>query len=81
MKEIGIFNGDIAVVRQKSDASNGEVVVAIVNGEATLKRFYKKDDTIVLHAENPAYQDIIIAAPQSVYIAGKLVGVIRKCGA
>jgi repressor LexA len=79
MREIGVFDGDIAVVRQKPAASNGEVIVAIVDGEATLKRFFKRDDTIVLHAENPAYEDIIVAAPQSVYIAGKLVGVIRKC--
>ena len=79
MREIGVFDGDIAVVRQKSSASNGEVVVAIVDGEATLKRFFKRDDTIVLHAENPAFEDIVVAAPQSVYIAGKLVGVIRRC--
>jgi repressor LexA len=78
MREIGVFDGDIAVVRQKSGASNGEVVVAIVDGEATLKRFFKRDDKIVLHAENPAFEDIVVAAPQSVFIAGKLVGVIRK---
>jgi len=51
----------------------------VIEGEATLKRFFKRDDAIVLHAENPAYEDIVIAAPQSVYIAGKLVGVIRRC--
>jgi repressor LexA len=81
MKDMGVFDGDIAVVRQHPSASNGEVVVAIIEGEATLKRFFKRDDAIVLHAENPAYEDIIIAAPRSVFIAGKLVGVIRKCGA
>jgi repressor LexA len=79
MKDMGVFDGDIAVVRQNPSASNGEVVVAVIEGEATLKRFFKRDDTIVLHAENPVYEDIVIAAPQSVYIAGKLVGVIRRC--
>ena len=79
MKDMGVFDGDIAVVRQNPSASNGEVVVAVIEGEATLKRFFKRDDAIVLHAENPAYEDIVIAAPQSVYIAGKLVGVIRRC--
>jgi repressor LexA len=81
MKEMGVFDGDIAVMRQKPTASNGEVIVAVIEGEATLKRFFKKDDAIVLHAENSAYEDIVIKAPQSVYIAGKLVGVIRKCAA
>ncbi|MBN2036255.1 MAG: transcriptional repressor LexA [Chitinispirillaceae bacterium] len=79
MTGAGIFNGDIAVVRQKPTAEHGEVVVAVIGGEATLKRFFKKEDAIVLHAENQAYDDIVITAPQSVYIAGKLVGVIRKC--
>jgi repressor LexA len=79
MKEMGVFDGDIAVVRQKSSASNGEVVVAVIEGEATLKRFFKRDDAIVLHPENQAYEDIVITAPQSVYIAGRLVGVIRRC--
>jgi repressor LexA len=81
MKDAGVFDGDIAVVRQKPSASNGEVVVAVIEGEATLKRFFKRDESIVLHAENPAYEDIVITAPQSVFIAGKLVGVIRKCAA
>ncbi len=81
MKDMGVFDGDIAVVRQNPSASNGEVVVAVIEGEATLKRFFKRDDAIVLHAENPAYEDIVIAAPRSVYIAGKLVGVIRRCAA
>lgn len=79
MKDAGVFDGDIAVVRQKPTADNGEVVVAVIEGEATLKRFFKKEEAIVLHAENEAYDDIVITAPQSVYIAGKLVGVIRKC--
>jgi len=78
MKEIGIFNNDIAVVRKKSTADNGEVVVAIVNDEATLKRFIKKSDHIVLRAENPSFKDIIVGDGEEVQIAGKLVGVIRK---
>jgi repressor LexA len=57
------------------------VVVAVIEGEATLKRFFKREEAIVLHAENEAYDDIVITAPQSVYIAGKLVGVIRRCAA
>lgn len=78
MQDIGVFDGDIAVVKQQQSAVNGEVVVAIVDGEATLKRFFKKNDKIVLHAENPNFSDIVVTSPQDVYIAGRLVGIIRK---
>jgi repressor LexA len=78
MQDIGVFDGDIAVVRQQQSASNGEVVVAIVDGEATLKRFFKKNDSIVLHAENPNFRDIVVTSPKNVLIAGRLVGMIRK---
>ena len=78
MQDIGVFDGDIAVVKQQPSATNGEVVVAIVDGEATLKRFFKKNDKIVLHAENPGFNDIVVTSPKNVYIAGRLVGVIRK---
>ena len=78
MQDIGVFDGDIAVVKQQRSAVNGEVVVAIVEGEATLKRFFKKSDSIVLHAENSAFKDIVVTSPKNVFIAGRLVGVIRK---
>ncbi len=78
MQDIGVFDGDIAVVKQQPAAANGEVVVAIVDGEATLKRFFKKSDKIVLHAENPNFSDIVVTSPKNVFIAGRLVGVIRK---
>jgi repressor LexA len=78
MQDIGVFDGDIAVVKQQQNAANGEVVVAIVDGEATLKRFFKKSDKIVLHAENPNFSDIVVTSPKNVFIAGRLVGVIRK---
>ena len=78
MQDIGVCDGDIAVVKQQQSAVNGEVVVAVVDGEATLKRFFKKNDKIVLHAENPNFSDIVVTAPQDVYIAGRLVGIIRK---
>jgi repressor LexA len=78
MQDIGVFDGDIAVVKQQQAARDGEVVVAIVDGEATLKRFFKKDDKIVLHAENQSFSDIVVTSPKNVYIAGRLVGVIRK---
>jgi repressor LexA len=75
---IGILNGDIVVIRRKSTAENGEVVVVIIDGDATLKRFVREKDRVYLRAENPAYSDIELFSSNSIQIAGKLVGVIRK---
>ncbi len=78
MNGMGILNGDIVVVRKKSTAEHGEVVVVIIDGDATLKRFIKDGNRILLRAENPAYSDIVLSSSSSIQIAGKLVGVIRK---
>lgn len=78
MNGMGILNGDIVVVRKKSTAEHGEVVVVIIDGDATLKRFIKEGSKILLRAENPAYSDIVLSSASSIQIAGKLVGVIRK---
>jgi repressor LexA len=78
MTGMGILNGDIVVVRKKSTAQNGEVVVVIIDGDATLKRFIRDRDTVLLRAENPSYSDIVLTSVNSIQIAGKLVGVIRK---
>lgn len=78
MTGMGILNGDIVVVRKKSEARHGEVVVVIIDGDATLKRFVKENGEIRLRAENPAYDDIILDPGNSIQVAGKLVGVIRK---
>ncbi|NLL12605.1 MAG: transcriptional repressor LexA [Fibrobacter sp.] len=78
MNGMGILNGDIVVVRKKSTAEHGEVVVVIIDGDATLKRFIKEGSKILLRAENPAYSDIVLSSSSSIQIAGKLVGVIRK---
>jgi repressor LexA len=78
MTGMGILNGDIVVVRKKSEARHGEVVVVIIDGDATLKRFVTESGEIRLRAENPAYDDIILDPGSSIQVAGKLVGVIRK---
>jgi repressor LexA len=78
MTGMGILNGDIVVVRQKQYAENGEVVVVIIDGEATLKRFFKYSDRVVLHPENSSYEDMVFSSNNLIQIAGKLVGVIRK---
>jgi repressor LexA len=76
---VGVLNGDIVVVKKKETAEHNEIVVVVIDGDATLKRFIKRDDRLFLHAENPAYEDIELQSVNSIQIAGKLVGLIRKC--
>lgn len=79
MKGIGILNGDMVVIRPVPAVRHNEVVVAVVNGDATLKRFIQeKDGRIFLRAENEAYRDMELSEDQDITIAGKLIGVIRK---
>lgn len=78
MTGIGVLHGDIVVIRKKTAAEQGEVVVVVIDGDATLKRFIKENGQIKLRAENPNYEDIVLHAQSSIQIAGKLVGVIRK---
>ena len=76
MVEAGIFNGDLVVVRQQETAQNGDIVVAIINDEATVKRFYRETDHIRLQPENARYEPIICT--DDVRIAGKVVGLMRQ---
>ena len=80
MNGMGILNGDIVVVRKKDQAQHGEVVVVVIDGDATLKRFIKEGGKVKLRAENPEYDDIVLDPGSSIQVAGKLVGVIRKYG-
>ena len=75
MINAGIFDGDKIIVRQQPVAENGEIVVALIDNEATVKRFFKRKDTIVLRPENPRYRDIV---SDNVAILGKVIGLIRK---
>ncbi|MBD3346718.1 MAG: transcriptional repressor LexA [Chitinivibrionales bacterium] len=79
MKDIGIMDGDIVIVRQQSMVENNEVAVVIIDGDATLKRFIRHNDHIILRAENPAYGDMIVFDDKDVWVVGKLVGVMRRC--
>jgi repressor LexA len=78
MIEAGILNGDMVIIKPQSTARNGEIVAVIIDDEATLKRYYRKENHTLLHPENSNYEDIIIPKEQSLLIAGKLYGVIRK---
>ncbi len=76
----GIRDGDVALVRQTPDARDGDLVVAVMDGEATLKRFFLKDDRVVLHPENPAFQDIVVTPEVDFSLSGVVIGIIRRVG-
>ncbi len=74
MIDAGILNDDLVLVRQQQTANNGDIVVALLEDEATVKRFYKEKDFIRLQPENQ-YMDPIYS--QNVSILGKVIGVYR----
>ena len=74
MIDAGIFDGDIVIVKQTSTAENGDIVAAMVDGEATVKRFYKEKGHFRLQPENPAMEPIIVP---EVDILGIVVSSIR----
>ena len=75
MIKCGILDGDIVVVRRTPEARNGQIVVALVEDSATVKRFYKEDGHFRLQPENDDYEPIIV---DSVEILGKVVSVMRS---
>ncbi|THJ21622.1 MAG: repressor LexA [Nitrospira sp. CG24E] len=79
MKDDGILPGDLVVVRKQATARNGQTVVALVNHEATIKTYFKKDSHIELHPANEAMQPIIVKPSDTFQIEGLLIGVIRHC--
>jgi len=77
MIDAGILDGDRVIVKQQGTAENGEIVCALIEGEATLKRFYKKDGVITLKAENEKYKPITVSQGDF-RIVGRVVGLMRK---
>ena len=74
MINAGIFDGDIVVVRKQDIAKNGEIVVALIDDEATVKRFYLEKDHVRLEPENPLFEPIITTRGS---VIGKVIGLIR----
>ena len=76
MIEAGILDGDLVVVRRQPDALDGEIVAALIDGEeATVKRLERRDGTVVLHSENPAFEPMVFTG--GVELIGKVVTVLR----
>jgi len=77
MNGAGILDGDRVIVKQQATAENGDIVCAMINGEATLKRFFKKGSVVTLKAENENYDPITISGGDF-RIVGRIVGLMRK---
>jgi repressor LexA len=75
MKDAGILEGDYVVVHSTETAQNGEIVVALLGEEATVKRFYKESDHVRLQPENDALEPILT---RDVQVLGRVVGVFRR---
>jgi repressor LexA len=75
MMNAGILDGDLVVVKQQDTARNGEIVVARIEDEATVKRFFREKGHVRLQPENDAFEPII---SDQVHILGRVVGVLRK---
>jgi repressor LexA len=74
-----ILPGDYALVRRQATAENGEIVVALVNDEATIKRVFFKKDVVVLQPEHPTMSPIQVRrGEKSFQIIGKVIGILRR---
>lgn len=78
MKDVGIMDGDLLAVHKTKDVHNGQIIVARLNDELTVKRFERKRNTVRLLSENPEFPPIVVKSnEQEVSIEGIYVGVIR----
>jgi len=77
MIEAGILDNDLVLVKQQATANNGDIVVALIGDEATVKTFYKEKDHIRLQPQN-SYMDPIIVRGEDFSILGKVIGVFRR---
>ena len=78
MRDAGIMDGDLLAVQATKDAKNGQIVVARLGDEVTVKRFRRNKDQIELHPENPDYQTIVVEPGEAFEIEGLAVGLIRN---
>lgn len=78
MINAGIFDGDLVFAQQQNTAERGEIIIAKVDDEATVKYFQPQKDWVELHAANPKYQPIIVRPERDFSIAGRVIGIMRK---
>lgn len=75
MIDAGIYDGDKIIVRKQETAENGDIVVALIEDSATVKRYFRRDGKHVLHPENETMEDIIV---DQLSILGKVIGLVRS---
>lgn len=78
MRDVGILDGDLLAVQSVREAKNGQIVVARLGDDVTVKRFMRRQDQIELHAENPDYKTIVVHPGDPFEIEGLAVGLIRN---
>lgn len=78
MINAGILEGDFVIVRQQPVADDGDIVVALIGDEATVKRFYKESDHVRLQPEHPTMEPIVVNKQQPLSVLGKVVAVFRQ---
>ncbi len=78
MRDVGILDGDLLAVQSSKEAKNGQIVVARLGDDVTVKRFMRRDLQIELHAENPDYKTIVVQPGEPFEIEGLAVGLIRN---
>jgi repressor LexA len=78
MIEDHIDDGDIVIVKKQDTAENGERVVAMVEGAATLKKFFRRRDRVVLEPSNSTMAPIVVEPGKDVAVVGVLIGVVRR---
>ena len=77
MKDDGILSGDFVVVRKQPTAENGQTVVALINNEATIKKYYKKKHNVELRPAHEGMESIVVRKGD-LLIQGKVVGLLRR---
>jgi repressor LexA len=80
MIKAGIYDGDIAIAQQQSVADHGDIVIALLGDEATVKRFYRKKKVIILQPENNTMQPIRISEGCDFKILGKVIATLHRIG-
>ncbi len=78
MRDVGIMDGDLLAVQKAKEAKNGQIVVARLGEDVTVKRFRKTRNGIELHAENPEFKTIVVGPEEEFEIEGLAVGLIRN---
>ncbi|MCX5801475.1 MAG: transcriptional repressor LexA [Candidatus Eisenbacteria bacterium] len=78
MKNAGLLDGDIAIVRQQPRADSGDIVVALLGEEATVKKYVLKENEVILEPENESYEPIVVTEESQFSLVGKVIGSLRR---